>query len=181
MFVWGAENNKKLWEIISSVNTSLVDPQLKSDFLKDPAQGLIKYSIIATIALEHAVATQSVATAKYILENSEIIGVNASISDKTVEKLLISFKDPTCIQIIKLLLDYKVVLAYQNWDLEPSSEQDETYSLTKIIQEHIEINESNTQILKLKGLGNPREEQKEKLEQTDTDSHHNYHRDLGER
>ena len=137
-------------EVASSIHRSLVDTEIKEEFMKDPAQGLFMNPIVGTITLEHVVATKSITAIKYVLEASERIGINVSISDKSVEKLLISFKDSKCTQIINLLLKYQVVLAYLEKEKKQTRPQSEATNLASIIEDHIDTYEIKNKVLKLR-------------------------------
>ena len=136
--------------MVSSFHGILVDPAIIEEFTKDPAQGLFMNSIVGTIALEHVVATKSVAAIRYVLESSNRIGISISISDLSVEKLLISFKDSNCNDIIHLLLRHQVVLVYQKRENEFKNLQNEAGNIMTVIEDHIETNENKNKILKLR-------------------------------
>ena len=116
MFVWGVENRKDIFESVQSNFGSAIDDDILSEFMKDHENAL-KHPKIGNIALEHALSTKSITALEYILEASEIIGIQWSISDKIIEELLIKFEDRKWNDIIRYLLHFKnIVLVYREQD-----------------------------------------------------------------
>ena len=116
MFVWGVENRKDIFESVQSKFESVIDDDILNEFMEDHENAL-KNPMIGNTALEHALSIKSLIFVQYILDASENIEIQLSISDKIIEKLLISFEDQEWIEIINYILLIKnIVLVYQEQD-----------------------------------------------------------------
>ena len=114
MFVWGVEGNSKILQSLLSQFNSSVDSNLMKEFMDDPPSAVCKHVSIGSNALEHAITVRSEKATRFVLESADKIEITIQISDKVVEQLLISFDDQKCRRLIKMILDYKIVIVYQD-------------------------------------------------------------------
>ena len=114
MYVWGVEGNSKILQSLFSQFDSSVDPNLKKEFVDDPPSAVCKHVSIGSNALEHAITVRSEKATRFVLESADKIGITLQISDKVIEQLLISFDDQECGRLIKMIIDYKIVIVYQD-------------------------------------------------------------------
>ena len=82
--------------------------------MDDPPSAVCKHASIGSSALEHAITVRSEKATRFVLESADRIETTLLISDKVVEQLLISFDDQKCRKLIKMILDYKIVIVYQD-------------------------------------------------------------------
>ena len=116
MFVWGVGNRKDIFKSVRLNFGKAIDDNIFSEFMEDHENAL-KNPKIGNTAFEYALSTKSLTSVQNILDASEIREIQLSISDKIIEKLLISFEDKEWFDIIQYLLEIKnIVLVYQKQD-----------------------------------------------------------------